>query len=413
MIARVRAEHEHDEQRVPEAQAVREPAPRAPIAERFAAMQAGGNRALGRWLARQAGWANSPHAQNRAPGTYSGVRRIPVSGIQSPGPGRALVLLSPGFTAGQQCDVLVHMHGANVGYDDGTQPRDLNSAKDRIEEQLQLANRSQMVVVMPQGASDTSYGSQLGRVNPRDYSREALQKCVDAGELTVAPTIGSVLLSGHSGGGFAIKQILDRDAQRNDLSGVIYMDAIQRNNARSTTSTGQIEAAKALIVERITAELNRGTDANSLRNGFSFRAYYDSSGSYAGTGGEISRFIQGLFGENGEAVPQGQSALAQRIAALATDARAALRARYQTISVAHVSGGQAHTDALRAGTVETTGHENMVGSNAILDTLSSSRFGMPQASTAPSTPAPPANPPGQPRTGELDLWWNDPSVAVA
>ena len=70
-----------------------------------------------------------------------------------------------------------------------------------------------------------------------------------------APTIRSVVLSGHSGGGFAMKTILDSAAGK-DLAGVVWFDAVQAQMgpADDRKTTGQRETAKKVINERITAE---------------------------------------------------------------------------------------------------------------------------------------------------------------
>ena len=266
-----------------------------PVAARLSLLRAGGNRSTARAvsqlrrLQRVGGWTGpGVTAPNRTESMNSGVRRIPVEGLTPVA--RALVLLSPGLDPSHPIDVLVHLHGQNTGYSAAT-PRDLNPALDRIEEQLGAAGRPQLAIVLPQGSSASADYGEFGRINPRTYALAALTQLQTLGGLPSAPTVGSVMLSGHSGGGFAIKTILDDQAVRADLAGVIWFDAVQAESGPEDDrrTTMQREKAKALISERITAELDRlptaGTPAEveaALRSGFTFRLYYDSAGFYVG-----------------------------------------------------------------------------------------------------------------------------------
>ena len=410
-----RVETEQPAQEV--AAAVAHAAASGPLSARVALLQAAGNRALARWLApprrlqRVGGWTGG-NAANSAEQTLHDVRRVPVEGLSPVA--RALVLIPTKLDPSKPIDVLVHLHGQNEGYKAAT-PRDIDPGVDRIEEQMKAAGRTQLVAVLPQGSTSMADYAEFSKLDPKTYAEDALKKvgALDAaastsGGMTATPTIGSVVLSGHSGGGFAMKAILDNPALAKSLSGIVWFDAVQAESgkAEKRSTTGQREAAKKLIVDRITDELKTvpsGATADvakaALSSGFQFRLYYDASGFYAGAAKEVETYLQGLFGESGKP-PAGTATLAAQIAALDPKARAALRARYQTIGVKRAADAKAHAGNLAAGQLETTGHEGMIGSNALADALGAMPYGKPPAAattTAPGTSLAPA-----PKTTSLE-----------
>ncbi len=386
------------------------PAPGRVAAESVAAplelLRAGGNRAIGRWvsqhrlLQRVGGWTGAGVATpNQAEGTFSNVRRIPVEGLTPVA--RALVLLSPGLNPAQPIDVLVHLHGQNTGYREAS-PRDLDPDLDRIEEQLGAARRPQLAIVLPQGASRSADYGEFGQINPRSYAQAALTQVRTLGGLPSDPRVGAVMLSGHSGGGFAMKTITDSRARRDDLSGVAWFDAVQAESGPEgeRQTTGQRERAKTLITERITAELDAlpagatpAEQETALRTGFTFRLYYDSLGLYRGAAGEVQTFLRGLFGESRGGPPR--TGLGARIAALPAPAKAALRARYQVLPVPH-GGAAGHAAALAAGGMDTLGHDNMVGSGALANAIAAMPAGRAAAAPPATTSTPPATTQQQP-----------------
>ena len=201
-----------------------------------------------------------------------------------------------------------------------------------------------------------------------------------------------------------MKTILDSAAGK-DLAGVVWFDAVQAQMgpADDRKTTGQRETAKKVINERISAELDAvpaGASAAAataaLSTGFTFRLYYNASGGYAGAAGEVEAHLKALFGE-GPKASAAQKPLATKIAALDPAARAALRARYQTIGVTQTQNPQ-HDANIAAGKLDTLGHDNMVGSNAFADAIRA----LPAASSAsPSAPAP-MRAPTPPKSSSLD-----------
>lgn len=337
------------------------------------------------------GWTGSSVTENRSQATFSGVKRVPIEGLTVVR--RALVLLPPNFDATKRVDVVVHLHGANLGYDHAMdpsrKPRDLAPDRDRIEEQLAAARRPQLVMVLPQGVDEFAYTHGLGQINPRVYAVEALDGLVTATVLGTAPTVRNVVLSGHSGGGFAMKTILDVPATRRDIAGTLWFDAIQAEQDTADggrVTTGQRELVKKLLRERIKAEIDAlsaltspsdADQARALSTGFELRSYFDALGSYASANQEIERDIKALFGEASTPPPRDRdgAALAPRIAQLPASARTALRARYQVTAVPRAASPAAHQSSIAAGSLDTLGHDNMVGSNALKDALDKMPFG--------------------------------------
>jgi len=120
--------------------------------------------------AANAGWSNAVSGGwNSGERTVGGVRRIPLDGLknvnQDPAPstntnesaaGRAILVVPTSLDASQAIDVLLHLHGFNIGYrqrvassspDAGT-VRDV--LVDQIEDQLGRSGRS-MIAVPPRG----------------------------------------------------------------------------------------------------------------------------------------------------------------------------------------------------------------------------------------------------------------------
>ena len=405
-------------------------APAAAAAFQFTAEGASlvGNRAFTRMLARYralqrvGGWSGAGTAVNQSESTQSGYRRVPITGL--PMVDKAIVLIPPGLDVSRPVDVIVHFHGQNQGYK-GDPPRDLDPSKDRFEAQLEQVGRPQLVAILPQGSTTGADYGEFSQLKPRQYAEKALERvsaldvAAGSGGLRSAPKVAGVVLSGHSGGGFAIKAIFDDPAQRKDIGGVVWFDAVQAESTVQATgqrvTTGQREMAKKLVAERITAELDAAATSSqpakdSLAAGFQFRLYYDAAGYYAGAAGEVDAFLKGLFGESG-AAPAGQSTLASRIGGLDPAAKAALRARYQVIPVAHAASQQQHDAAIAAAQMNTLGHENMIGSGALQDAVRKMPYGTASpasttGSTAPPTGGasnpPPVSPPPRSTLNDID-----------
>ena len=145
----------------------------------------------------QAGWsdagASSANAGERMVG---GIRRIPLEGLPG-GATRAIVALPATVTGGLLAlDVLLHFHGRNAKSD-----RDINV--DRIEEQLESSGR-RMMAILPQGSSKADFQP----LDPDQYIKGVFGKLTTLRIWSSAPLPGSVVLSGHSGGGKAVTDLI-------------------------------------------------------------------------------------------------------------------------------------------------------------------------------------------------------------
>lgn len=117
-------------------------------------------------------------------------RRIPLAGL--PGPAQAIIVLPAQITGGPQpVDVLLHFHGRNAGYKAG---RDISV--DEIEAQLEGSNR-RMLAVLPQGTADADFG----QFDASNYLAAVFTTLDSMKIWSPTPRRGSVVLSGHSGGG--------------------------------------------------------------------------------------------------------------------------------------------------------------------------------------------------------------------
>jgi hypothetical protein len=117
-------------------------------------------------------------------------RRIPLEGL--PGPAQAIVVLPAQITGGPQpVDVLLHFHGRNVGYKAG---RDISV--DEVESQLEGTKR-RMLAVLPQGTADAEFG----QFDANTYLAAVFAALDSVKIWSPTPPRGSVVLTGHSGGG--------------------------------------------------------------------------------------------------------------------------------------------------------------------------------------------------------------------
>ena len=228
------------------------------------------------------------------------------------------------------------------------------------------AGRPQLVLVLPQGGPGGNDGA-VGNLDPARVRAGGAR----AGRASRPPRLGAVLLSGHSGGGFAIKTILDDQVRRRTLSGVVWFDAVQAKSRE--TSTGQVERAKALISERIAGELDLlddGGDRRRRRAALRLPLPALLPVAAAPTTERprtCTTTCTGCSARTAWRPPPARTELAARIAALPEAARKALRERYQVLPVA-----RRHRPVQGPAT---SGHDNMVGSGALQQAISAMPYG--------------------------------------
>lgn len=263
---------------------------------------------------------------NKAESSVAGVRRIPLEGIaggstskdpqsatKEAADNRAIALIPASLDTSQPVDVLLHLHGHNVGYrqratkgqDDETLApgtvRDVES--DRIEQQI-AASKRPIIGVLPQGTA----GSGFGKLNSDAYIAEVFKALTAKGAWgagAAAPAVGRVILSGHSGAGAPIADMLDEPGtprSPSKLAEVALFDAINGpNELRMVTAwvLRHLDADLAALTALGTASGVAATPAQAayLQKSIRFRAYYTNS-SYRERHEKLQKSIDDWFKAN-------------------------------------------------------------------------------------------------------------------
>jgi hypothetical protein len=244
---------------------------------------------------------------NAANQTIDGVERIPLEGLKaglqasdkrSPGEiadetpklrqteeaenGKAIVLVPAGLKPGQPIEILLHLHGHNVGYRQRSKKsEDMEAgsvrdvATDRIEQQLGASTRN-MIGILPQGTT----GSGFGAFDADAYINEVWGILVGLKKLPKDPTRGAVVLSGHSGAASPIVTMLKKHTVPTGLGELVLFDAIH---------AGQRSAVQDFLQEKMDADVKKLRDlaktggdaatvaanqADHLAKGFRFRGIF-------------------------------------------------------------------------------------------------------------------------------------------
>ena len=262
---------------------------------------------------------------NKAEASVAGVRRIPLENIaggnaakdpqaatKEGADNRAIALIPPSLDASQPVDVLLHLHGHNVGYrqratkgpDDETlgvgTVRDVES--DRIEQQI-AASKRPIIGVLPQGTA----GSEFGKLDSDAYIKEVFKALTAKGAWgpgVPAPSVGRVILSGHSGAGAPIADMLAEPGTPRlpaKLAEVALFDSINGPN--------ELRMVTAWVLQHLDADLAALTalgaasgvvtpaQAAYLQKSIRFRAYYTNS-SYRERHEKLQKSIDDWFKKN-------------------------------------------------------------------------------------------------------------------
>jgi hypothetical protein len=264
---------------------------------------------------------------NQAETMVAGVRRIPLEGItggntdKDPQPAtkeaadnRAIALIPSPLDMTQPIDVLLHLHGHNVGYrqrttkgpDDATLApgtvRDVDS--DRIEQQI-AASRRPIIGVLPQGTA----GSGFGKLNADTYIAAVFAALTSAGAwgapVLEAPKVGRVILTGHSGAGGRISEMMAEPGTPrlpSVLAEVALFDAINGPGELGIVTTWVLNHLDADLAALMAGGIATGVvtqqQADYLHTSMRFRAYYTSS-SYQARHEKLQASIDGWFKTNG------------------------------------------------------------------------------------------------------------------
>ncbi len=303
-----------------------------------------GNRAVSTMLARpkaatvqrddQAKWSDADtrgdawNAQSREVGS---IRRVPIEGLThgnqdeavgdesdkttESAAGKAIVLIPDTVKPGQQVDVLFHFHGYTHRKSDpyggwrqhsgsGT-VRDVQ--QDRIEAQLQASGQASMIAVLPQGVGASDFGG----LNVDSYLTEVFGRLAAVNEPTGSDAgspleRGRLILSGHSGGGDRIANMLG-SATGQGAAEVILFEAIHGGGLTTVTkwATGHLS--------RVAAALAKENDADARQQIVDtcpkLFGYYSAktpgvagSGMYVGTYNKLRRSLDRWFAAHGPAL---------------------------------------------------------------------------------------------------------------
>lgn len=215
----------------------------------------------------QAGWADARMTQiNFGERMVGHMRRIPLDGLPL-GAEQAIVVLPASVTAGPDpVDVLVHFHGFNTGNKSG---RDITT--DRVEAQLEATGR-RMMAILPQGTTKADYGA----FDPDAYAKAVFAKLTAIGVWDAAPPRGGLTLSGHSGGGREVSDLLTAGTT-GPLQEVALFDGINGPDelkAVETWVTAQLDKA---LVKLTAAKGAPAAETAALRTVVRFRSYHSGS----------------------------------------------------------------------------------------------------------------------------------------
>lgn len=338
---------------------------------------------------------------------------------------RAIVLVPTDLKPENDVQVWLHFHGSNrAGYRlEGRTVRDADADKDRADEQLSksIAEKgdTQIVVIMPQGsyASTPDFGDAV--TNPQAYVTRVLTILENDTKIKIKQK--GLVLTGWSFGGNYIAGLAEKEAQTGThlLDSVVLYEGV--NNFRKTevdpkdpepdpnkkkkithdylAASNRIDTYLKLVARNLKADLAKldglkpDAAAAYLEKSFRFLAYYGESGDYTVSYDMLEQGIRLTFGEPVTAdeekrqklrlPPDGLQmatrvpdslGLAAKVAALPAVVRDQLRAHYQVIKVKQGDAAQ-HASQLddAAGQLHTLGHDNSVGSGALLDALRKTR----------------------------------------
>lgn len=259
-------------------------------------------------LARVGGWSSDPRVgtQNKDSQKLGNVERIPLQGLSNglqsadvtketneSANQRAIAVVPSSVDFTKKVDVLLHLHGHNVGYRERIAAHNTSGASgtvrdieaDQIEQQLDATSYKNIIGLLPQGST----GSKFGTFNADAYVTDALTKLGNTMNPNVTIQRGKVILSGHSGGGpdavrsatvlnpASVPQGDDPFAKDSPL---LLFDGINGIN--------QMDAVKKLVGGWIDSDIARCTTLGASlapgalsKRGLRFRSSY-SSGDYYG-----------------------------------------------------------------------------------------------------------------------------------
>jgi len=215
----------------------------------------------------QAGWADArPTGINFGERMVGHMRRIPLDGLPA-GAEQAIVVLPASVTGGPDAvDVLVHFHGYNTGNKSG---RDIST--DRVEAQLESSGR-RMMAILPQGTTKADYGA----FDPDAYVKAVFAKLTAIGVWDTAPARGALTLSGHSGGGREVSDLLTA-GKTGPLQEVALFDGINGPDELKAVETWVTSQLDQALPGLTAAGGDRAAEDAVLRTVVRFRSYHSGT----------------------------------------------------------------------------------------------------------------------------------------
>jgi hypothetical protein len=276
----------------------------------------------------QAGWTNAGLTGINAGERMVGhMRRIPIDGLAA-GAEQAIIVLPASVTGGPGAlDVLLHFHGFNTGNKAG---RDVSI--DRVEAQLESAGR-RMMAILPQGTAKADFGA----FDPAGYVKAVFARLTAIGVWDSAPPRGSLTVSGHSGGGREVSDLLTAGTT-GPLGEVALFDGINGPDELKAVETWVIARLDAAF-PKLKAAGDRTAEDAILRALVRFRAYHSGSTRAAPSRRKLD--YPGLHATLRATIDQW---LTDHASQLSATAQAGLRSHFQVIST-----GQTQHDLMVSG----------------------------------------------------------------
>jgi hypothetical protein len=267
------------------------------------------------------GWSDAvAGGWNSGERSVGNVRRIPLAGLktvnQDPAPytattesatGRAILVVPASLDTSQPIDVLLHLHGHNIGYrqrvasnlPDAGSVRDV--LVDQIEDQLERSGRA-MIAVLPQGTLVSGFAPSGATFDCDSFLDEVLNAAVTAGVWPSCPTVSRVVLSGHSGGGNTIGPLSGQSGQPHlpsKIAAMFLFEAINGSNELAGITT-----YVTLKLNADLAALASGSDQlDYLKSSFRFRGVYNTQDDFYATNyATLTQTIASWFAKNAAAL---------------------------------------------------------------------------------------------------------------
>jgi hypothetical protein len=273
------------------------------------------------------------------------IRRIPIQGLTQGNQdanshnaaveaanGRAIALVASNLDPSHPVEVLLHLHGHNIGYrqrrSGSNAPGTVRDVEvDRIEQQLQASGRL-MIGVLPQGTTTSGFGGK--KFNSDAYIQEVLNTLANMGvfgQNATAPQIRRVVLTGHSGAGGPISQMMDEKGQLrmpSNLGEVALFDAINGDS--------QLDIVRRWVLAQLNNDLSQlsqpgitsAAQLSYLSQSLRFRAYHTVSQFYGPRHEQLRQAINRWFTQHAPA-----------LGGISSPVYSGLRDNYQVINVGH------------------------------------------------------------------------------